>query len=181
MSIPAVRISDIPLQKFLDRLSDVATGFNPLFQQQAVQYQIPPTFAQFNYAASSTNFVLGQINPDMLEQTGIFKYPFSCLYVLESGEDQHQKFNTFSGVVRVIYDVYLSWGSIKGIFDFEKYCNCVESVVVNIANGLDNQDWHKPVTYNGNIMCRRGPLTFAGENWRQKIGFSLMFRVDTGA
>lgn len=177
--IPAVQVSDLPLAAVFNRISDAVTGFNPLFQQQAPLYSVSPTFCQFDFTTASFNFCFGQVDPDQIEVTGDIKYPFACMYVLDSANTNEIKFTTFSGPVRVILDIYLSWGQIRGLPNFEKYVNCVESVVVSIANGLANQDWQKPLTYNGGVQCRRGPLMFAGENWRQKVGFSFLLLVDT--
>lgn len=175
--IPSVQVSDLALKATFTRISHPVLGFNPLFAQQAVVYGISPGFAQFDFSTRSHDFCFGQISPDLLEETGFIKYPFSCMYVLESGQTGSQKFTTFSGVVRIIYDVYLSWTKITGLFDFEVYANCVESAVISVANEVQNQDWGKPLVYNGGVQCRRGPLSFAGENWRQKVGFSFMFEV----
>ncbi len=177
MSIPAVRVSDLALKAVFSRISSPTAGFNPLFAQQAELYGISPSFALFDFSSRSHNFVFGQISPDQLEESGFITYPFSCMYVLDSVQTNSQKFTTFSGAIRVIYDVYLSWTKITGLFDFEVYVNCVESVVVSIANEVQNQDWGKPLVYNGNVQCRRGPLGFDGTNWRQKMGFSFLLEV----
>lgn len=175
MSIRAVtRISDRAVAAVFQRLSSNSTGFNPLFRQLAGTYQIDPEFCQFDFTEQSTNFMFAQVNSEMLEVTGHIKYPFGCMYTLESAHTNDQKFTTFSGMIQVIFDIYLSWGTTTGIFDFEKYVNCVEATVISIMNVLPNQDWGKPLVYNGGIRCRRGPLTFSAENWRQKVGFSIM-------
>ncbi len=59
----------------------------------------------------------------------------------------------------------------------EVYVNCVESTVISIANEVQNQNWGKPMVYNGGIQCRRGPLTFDGQNWRQKVGFAFLLEI----
>ena len=179
MSIPQVQISDVALNSVFSTLSDPAAGFNPLFIQQATAYGVPPTYAQFDFTDASKNFIIGQVDPDQYETTGEIGYPFGCLYVLESANTNLTKFSTFSGMVRVILDVYLSWGPIRGIPNFEKYCNCVESAVISAMNLWERQaSFIKPLSYNGVVQCRRGPAVFGGENWRQKLGFSFMIEVD---
>lgn len=166
-------------QKVLDalyaRLSSVTTGFNAGILAQAPVYSIPTDFMHIDWANTSRNFAFAQVNPDLLEQSGVFKYPFSCLYVLESGQTGEQKFTQFSGMVRCVFEVYLSWKSMTGKQNHEAYANCVEDVVYDVVNRLENQNWGKPLVYNGMIQCKRGPLVFAAENWRQRVGFSIMF------
>ncbi len=179
MSIPQVQVSDVVLDSVFSTLSNQSTGFNPLFRQQAPVYGIAPDYAQFNFTDTSKNFVRGQVDPDQFEVTGEVGYPFGCLYILESANTNLTKFSTFSGMVRVIFDVYLSWGPIRGIPNFEKYCNCVESVVISSMNTWARQSsFMRPLAYNGSVQCRRGPATFAAENWRQKLGFSFLIEVD---
>ena len=180
MSVPQVRISDVALDSVFDTFSNVETGLNPLWFQQAPLYGISPTWAQFDFTDDSDNFIRGQVDADQYETSGEINYPFACLYVLESANTNNIKFATFSGMVRVVLDVYLSWGPIRGIPNFEKYCNCMESTVVSAINTWTNQaSFTRPLAYNGQVQCRRGPAIFAGENWRQKIGFSFLFEVDT--
>lgn len=179
MSIPQVQVSNVALASVFTTLSDPIVGFNPLFIQQAPVFEISPTFAQFDFTTTSKNFVQGQVDPDQFEISGEIGYPFGCIYVLESVNSNLVKPTTFSGMVRVIFDVYLSWGSIRGLPNFEKYCNCIESVVISVMNSWNRQaSFTRPLAYNGQVQCRRGPLTFAAENWRQKLGFSFMFEVD---
>lgn len=179
MSIPQVQISDIATAAVLSLLSNEAKGFNPLFVQQAAIYGIPVDWAQLDFSDSTDNFIQGQVDPDQYESSGEISYPFACLYVLESANTNNIKFATFSGFVRVVLDVYLSWGAIRGIPNFEKYSNCLESVVVSVMNSWQNQAFsNRSLTYNGGVQCRRGPITFAGENWRQRLGFSFLFQVD---
>lgn len=179
MSLPQVRVSDVALDSVFSTISDLTTGFNPLFRQQAAVYGIPPTYAQFDFTDTSKNFVRGQVDPDQYETSGEIGYPFGCLYVLESVNSNLTKFSTFSGMIRIIFDVYLSWGQIRGIPNFEKYCNCVESAVVSAMNTWTRQaSFTRPLSYNGSVQCRRGPAIFAGSNWRQKLGFSFVFQID---
>ncbi len=169
------KVSQRILDAVYSRLS-ATDGFNTSMVTQAAQYSLD-SFIQIDWSTTSQNFMFGQMNPDLLEQTGIFKYPFSCLYIMESAQTGEEKFNQFSGNIRCIFEVYLSWRQIKGIQNFEKYPNCVEDVVFHVINRVENQNWGKPLVYNGGIQCKRGPLAFAGDNFRQRIGFSMMFQV----
>jgi hypothetical protein len=121
--------------------------------------------------------MFGQIDPLLVEKSGIMTYPFCCLYVRESANTNIQKFNQFSGQVRCVFDVYLSWIPIKGLQNFDAYPNCVEDVVFDVINRELNQDWAMPVVYNGMAQARRGPVIYGAQNWKQQIGFSFVFEV----
>lgn len=169
------RVSSKVLDAVYARLSNVSTGFNPRFVVQAPLYGIPTTYINIDWTSASKNFVYGQIDPSMIEQTGDVKYPFSCLYIQESGFTGDQKFTQFSGLIRCIFEIHLSWQSSRGIQNNESYANCVEDVVFDCMNRENNQDWGKPLVYNGTIQCRRGPLVWAAQNFKQRVGFSMLF------
>lgn len=174
----ATDVSQKVIDAALSRMSNASTGFNPTWAAAAPLRGIPANLIVFDFTINSQNFILAQMNPDLLEQSGISVYPFGCMYILESAQTGAQKFNKFSGVVRLVIEIFLSWITIKGNrIDFEKYCNCVESVLIDVFNRESNQNWGKPLVYNGGIRCRRGPLMFGGDNWRQRIGCSLDFEV----
>lgn len=159
------------------RLSSNTTGVNPGFVANAPNYGIPTTYLNIDWSATSKNFFLGQWSPDMFEQTSICTYPLTCLYILQSRQTGEQRFNQFSGNIQCVFDMWLSWKQITGRIPFENYVNCIEDVVIDVMNRVENQNWGKPLVYNGNIECRRGPLQFAAENFRQRLGFSMLFQV----
>lgn len=134
-------------------------------------------FLVVDWSPTSNNFVFGQTDPALITKTGIFTYPFSCLYILDSAQTGIQKFTQFSGSIRCIYDVYLSWVSIKGQQNYEVYPNCLEAVVFDVINRVENQNWGKPLVYNGMIQCRRGPLQFSGSNFQQRVTFQMIFEL----
>lgn len=169
-------------QKVLDaafsRISNVTTGLNPTWAAYAPTKGLSATLINFDYTINSQNFFFAQLSPDLFEQTGILKYPCACMFILQSAQTGTQKFNKFSGAVQLVLELYLSWGDIKGNkINFETHGNAVEAVLIDVFNRVENQDWGKPLVYNGGIRCKRGPLMFAGENWRQRIGCSLEFEV----
>lgn len=168
-------------QKILDavysRLSNATTGFNPSFASQAVQYSISPTFVQIDWSAQSQNFFFAQLGPDMLEQSSIFRYPLAFMYIGESAQIGTQKFAKYSANVRCVFELYLSWKNMKALQNYEKYTNCVEDVVVDVINRESNQNWGKPLVYNGNIQCKRAPVVFGAENFRQRMGFAMLFEI----
>lgn len=176
--MPLYNISQIVLSAVYNRLSNSTTGFNPGIVTNAANYGIPP-FIQVDWSPNSQNFLFGQVDPALLDETGILSYPFTCLYIKESAQTGEQRFSQFSGLVRCIFEVHLSFIPIRGQQNFESYCNCVEDVVIDVINRIPNQNWGKPLVYNGSIQAKRSQLSFGAQNWKQIIGFSMLFNVHT--
>ncbi len=169
------KISQRVLDAVYARLSDANTGFNVGIANNASNYGLSPNFIQIDWSSASQNFYFAQIDPALLETSGILKYPFACLYTKESAQTGEQRFNQFSGLIRCILEVNLSWTQIKGLQNHEIYSNCVEDVVYDVINRVENQNWGEPLVYNGGIQCKRGPLIFGAQNFRQVVGFSMLF------
>ena len=175
------KVSQSVIDAALVRLADPLTGFNPTWDAATAYYPgVDAGYFNTDFTDKSKNFVQAQVSPDFLEQSSIFSYPLLCLYVLESTNANTQKFNQFSGAVRLVLEGFLSWQNILGKQNYEKFGNCLESTVVDIFNRVENQNWPNPVVYNGHVTCKRGPVTMAGQNWRQRVGFSLLFEAHTG-
>ena len=162
-----------------NRLSDPVAGFNPGIAANSANYGLNSTFAQLNFNTATTqNFWFAQIDPDMLEASGILTYPFGCLYIKESANTNIEKFHQFSGLVRCVFELNFSWTPIKGMQNFEAYPNCVEDVVFDVINRVENQNWMEPLVYNGGIQCRRGPVLFGANNYKQQLGFGMLFELN---
>ena len=171
------KVSQQVLTAVLSRLADQISGFNSGMSTNAGIYGIDTSYISIDWSSSSTNFYIAQVDPDLLEKTGLVKYPFACMYIKESGSTGDQKFTQFSGLVRCVLEFHMSWKQIKGLQNHEVYANCVEDVVYDVVNRVENQDW-SPLTYNGQIQCKRGPLVYGAENFKQVVGFSMMFQVN---
>ena len=158
------------------RLSDPVKGFNPLYASRLTSYSPELKPIVLDFTGPSVNFGFMQLSDsDMLEQSGYIKYPFVNMYTLETANRNFEKFNKFAGQVRVGIEFWLSFPKQRQTFDFEAIPGCVESVMYHIYNRQDDQGWQNNVVYNGNMSSRRAALTFSGENWRQRLGFSLLF------
>ena len=168
------QISQLVLNAVYTRLA-AADGYNFTIANQANLYNINPNDLLLDFSATSQNFYFDQIDAAMLEQSASIKYPFACLYILESAHTGEQKFTTFSGLVRCVFEVTLSWVGVRGTQNREGMSNCIEDSVIDIINRVSNQNWGEPLVYNGQIQCRRGPTSFGANNWKKKIGFSLFF------
>ncbi len=175
--MPVNNVGQNVLDAVYARLTNQTYGYNSAIQSQAPSYSLAPNELTIDFSTASQQFIFGQIDPDSLEESSPFKYPLGMLYILETGQTGTQKFNQFSGVVRCIFEVHVSHTKITHKYNYEAHMSCVEDAVVSVLNRVENQDWsdYPMVVYNGGITSKRGPIKQAGDNWRQRIGFSMMF------
>lgn len=172
------QVSNQVLQAVLGVLSN-STGINAGLATNWRSYGLPGSVPQIQWTGSQPlNFCIGQIDDETMDQSGIITYPFFCLYVLESQNTNDEKFHQFSGPIRCVFEATFSWVPMKGLLNFDAYGNCFEDVFLDVINRVQNQGWGKPLVYNGQVHCRRGPVRFGGQNWRQKIAFSLIFGLN---
>jgi hypothetical protein len=168
------KVSSQVLDAVYARLS-AANGYNSGIATQAPLYNLTAAAMQLDFSSSSQNFYFDQIDSEDLEKSGTIKYPFACLYILDSAQTGEQKFSQFSGIIRCVFEVNLSWVPIRGTQSREVYSSCVEDVVIDVFNRVENQNWGKPLVYNGQIQCRRGPTMFGAQNFKKKLWFSAVF------
>jgi len=170
------KVSQQVLDAVYARLS-AANGYNAGLLTQAPLYGLQASLMSLDFSSSSQNFYFDQIDSEMLEKSGTIKYPFASLYILDSIQTNDQKFVQFSGAIRCVLDVNLSWVPVRGTQNREIYSSCVEDVVVDVINRVDNQNWGKPLVYNGQIQCRRGPTVFGAQNYKKRISFIMLFQL----
>ena len=168
------KVSQQVLDAVYSRLS-ASNGYNAGVATQAPLYGLAASSIQLDFSPSSQSFYFDQIDSEMLEKSGTIKYPFACLYILDSMQTNEQKFTQFSGAIRCILDVNISWVPVRGTQNREIYSSCIEDVVIDVINRVENQDWGKPLVYNGQIQCRRGPTIFGAQNYKKRITFVMAF------
>ena len=173
----ANQVSAQVLTAVYERLSDVTTGFNQGMIDQLQLYNFTDNFAVIDWSEGSSNFCFDQIDPSDLDKSGAITYPFVCLYILDSLQAGLQKFSQFSGPIRCVLDITLAWNSLSKLYDRERFSNCVEDVMFDVINRLDNQNWGAPLVYNGGIKCRRGPVVSGASNWKKRLTFSMTFEI----
>jgi hypothetical protein len=156
------------------RIIDANDGFNATMAAAAPLYDLEP-FMTLKLTTGAQNFFMAYIDPDQLEESTPFTYPMSCLYSLESNQIGTQKFTKHSAQVKVVWDIHISWRSDKLNINFESYANCVESIIGDVINRKENQNWPFPLVYNGGLHIRKGPVKFAGQNTRQQVGAAMLF------
>lgn len=168
------KISQQVLDAVYARLS-AANGFNAGIIAQAPNYSLPTNFISIDWSTASQNFYYDQIDSELLEKSGTIVYPFACLYIADSAHTGEQRFTQFSGLIRCVFEINLSWVPMRGMQNREIYSNCIEDVVIDVINRVDNQNWGKPLVYNGGVQCRRSPTVFGAQNYKKKLTFNLLF------
>ncbi len=168
-------VSQRVLDAVFARLSDPGTGFNAGIAINALNYNLDPNFIKIDWTTTSQNFYFDQIDSEILEKSGTITYPFACLYIAEAAHTGEQRFTQFSGLINCIFEINLSWVPIRGTQNREAYSNCIEDVVLDVINRVENQNWGKPLVYNGGIKARRGATIMGAQNYKKKIAFSMIF------
>jgi hypothetical protein len=159
-------------------LANPSTGFNAGIVTCAGNLGLP-TFIQLNWnLANSNNFYRAQVDPALADASGSIQYPFACLYIRQTNNENLTKFSQWAGKIQAIFEVTMSWTGIRGFPNPEAYMNCLEAVVLDVVNRVENQNWPNPITYNGSVLAKRGPLIYGAKNWRQTIGFSFVFEIN---
>ncbi|MCC6591605.1 MAG: hypothetical protein IT168_33270 [Bryobacterales bacterium] len=124
-------------------------------------------------------FFQGQIDPDALDGSTATSYPLVILYTTEATNDGVEKFRKFSGSVEAHLWFIWTWRQGNAIPNFEEIGDLTEDTLVEVFH---SRAWlgsiGNGVVYNGEFSCSRGPVTAAGEHWRQAIQARLRFGVD---
>lgn len=156
------------------QLSDAVNGFNVNLAAIASSYGVAAF--EVDWSDTSTNFIMGRIDPDMVEETSPFSYPLLTIDTENSTHDNFVKFAEFAGKVTAIIEVTLSWEQGQTIPDFASYADAVEDAMFKSMNNQAFQAWPSGVLYNGITDMSRGRIIEAGENWRQQLPFVAAFR-----
>lgn len=169
-----------------NRFKDPDIGFNKLIQQANADYSLSPQIAQVDFGPTSRNLVFGQINPIMLEQTDVFRFPLICIYSHGATNKNLEKFVKFAGQVIIGVDIWWSWVKSNARQNFDDYMDAIEESVVEIVNGFGpsgkgdvTQNWGSNLVYNGGVSCSRTPLVFGADNWLQSVETRLVFNMVT--
>ena len=158
------------------KLSDSASGFNPVFASVAPTYGVNAFTVDFS--ERSPQFFQAFVHPDEIDESTPSKYPLMCLYTLRCVNRNEQKFSLFSGDVLIGIDVHLTWRNARVLPDFESLADAVEEAVITLFND-DALITPPSVAYNGGISLDRSTVTMAGEHWRKTLSFRLAFEVHT--
>lgn len=162
------------------QLSDVTRGFNVQLGVTAAAAGVQPF--EIDFSDTSRNFFEANINPEDIEGSTPFKYPLASLYIPGEGNTLDQAFITYSGVVRVVFTVYLSF-NVSGIpRNVEKTTNAVSAAIVRTfcdSSAAASANFTGPVTYNRKIQIARSRLIMGAENWLLALTATLECGLDS--
>lgn len=154
----------------------LAASFNTKLAEAARQFSIQPFTIDFASAPKSPNFFFGQLDPDDIEDSSVFKYPLMTVYTLQSADKNSPKPATFGGAIRGHVDIHLSWRGGNATIDFEALGDALEAVMWSIFKDPTAQNWGLNIGL-AQMGLDRGPHRFGAENWRQLLRFTFLFEV----
>lgn len=161
------------------RLASVTLGFNPNYAATASNYPgAPATMGiDFTTGAKSLNFFQGKLRIEDILETGTSKFPLMAIYAIAGANNNRQKFQKFSGLVRVGIDVHLSYNSSQALRTYEAWPDAVEDAMIVTFNQSVNQNWPSNIAYNGELSFDRGTVIRGGQNWLQSLSFKATFEA----
>jgi hypothetical protein len=179
-----MKISARPLEALLSKLRNTSTGFNKQMSAKASGYQLKPWSLEFPtdlYSNNTKNFFLGQVNPEQISDQGAVGHNRGWMYVISADNQNYEKPNNFSGVVRVGLDFSLEWICSGINQNFETPSLLLEDVVSEVTQPFMDQNWGIDVVYNGAFSCQR---TMVDQNesgstlsLRQMVMFRMAFQL----
>jgi hypothetical protein len=179
-------LSRLVRQAVATRLADPSIGWNARMAEAAALYDLKPQPKAIDFSSKSRQFIMGQINPVLMENTSSFTYPLIALYTHGVINKNYEKFHPFSGDCVLGLDVWWSWSPSNTLQDYETFTDSVEEVVLEIINGFgpsglgeSTQNWGPLLVYNGGVTCSRTDLALASNNWLQALQFRITFGVET--
>lgn len=168
------------------RLSSATLGFNQAYAA------IQPTYVDFttslaipawtiDWSNNSNNFVYGMVAPDLIEESSPLQYPVLTITADAAvadrpGTKERVIYQTFTGKVRAIVQVILSWTE-EQVRDFESWPNAVSAAMYSVVNNTANQNWGAGIVYCADMDSQKSPVILAGTNWRRQVLFPMTFRV----
>ncbi len=175
-----MKISARPLEALLAKLRNPNTGFNFQMQAKASAYRLPPLKLDFPpdiYSNNTNDFFLGQINPEQISDQGPVGHNRAWLYAYSSDNQNFEKPNNFSGLVRVGLDFNLEWTCSASDQNFEAPSLLLEDVVSEIVQPYNQQNWGSDVVYNGAFSCQRTMVDQSGSGTTRELRQLIMFRL----
>lgn len=178
-----MKISALPLEALLSKLSNNSTGFNQALAAVAPSYNIKPftlSFPATVYSANTHSVLFVKMAPDEIVSFGATDKSKLCIYVDSADNLNLEKPRSFAGLVKVALDFHLQWQSNDLKQVFEPYSLAVEDALSSVIQLVTVQNWGGGVVYNGAFSAVRGPVIAPPEgqgSLRQMLGFRLSFMV----
>jgi len=178
--------SSLSRDALLALFSDNGAGFNQTYASALNNHPGAPAMTiDFANSKSKTLF-LGDVDPESVEQTGIFTYPLLTMFSIAGASNvgrNVQKFQRYSGLVKVGARFFLSGLIYKNatlMHDFEAWPDAVEDAVYQISQN-PYAPWPSnstySVLYNGECAFERKFPVEGGSGWLQVLTFKWTFEV----
>jgi hypothetical protein len=166
------RISIVAINALQSRLSDPATGFNANLAAVASAYGITPYVV--DWSSASSNFLIGQVDPNLLEASSTFTYPFTTIDTGAVVDDARVVSAVFAGTIALVIEVHISLESEDFPRLLAPLAQAIEDAMFSTVNNLDEIGTYMSalLTYNGKWALQKSTITFAGNNWRRTLRFT---------
>jgi hypothetical protein len=162
------------------RIGDTESGWNYWINQYwNPQYHLDAgSCPEINIEQPGLNFFPGQVTPDIIDATGISRYPICSVYTAAADDIHLQTPALFAGIVRIGVDWWESFLDESPPLDPESSADAIEDAMYTAFNsqeyyGLLN---NSGISYNNEMSVIRGPLQPGGDNWVRLSRYSLIFR-----
>ena len=167
------QISFTAINALLARLSDPVTGFNANLQAVAPTYGISAYTVDWSQTTSA-NFLIGQVDPSVLERSASFTYPFTTIDTGAAIDDARVVSAVFAGSIALIVEVHISLEDEDFPRALNPLAQAIEDAMFATLNNLDEIGVYMSagLTYNGKWTLQKSSIAFAGNNWRRTLRFT---------
>jgi hypothetical protein len=167
------QLSLTAITALLARLSDPDTGFNANLALVAPTYGITPWVVDWD-PNTSVNFMIGQVNPDLMEESQAFSYPFTTVDTTAVVDDARVVSATFAGAIGLVVEVTLSYASESLPRVLTPLSQAIEDAFFATVNNLDEIGVYMSalLLYNGKWALTKSTISFASQNWRRTLRFT---------
>jgi hypothetical protein len=166
------QISLVALNALQARLSDSVTGFNANLTAVANTYGVDAFTV--DWSNTSSNFMIGQIDPNLLEQSSSFTYPFVTIDTATVTDDGRVVSAVFAGTIALIVEVHIA----QETEDFPRLLvplgQAVEDAFFATVNNQSQLGTYMSalLTYNGKWTLQKSSIQMSGNNWRRTLRFT---------
>lgn len=182
-----MKISALPLEALLYKLSQSGTGFNDSLRSVAEsEYNVKPFTIQWPgslYESGTNSFVLGKVDPEDIDTFGTTGITKVTMFVDKADNQNFEKPRDFSGMVQIGLDFHLGYLSSDMRQNFEAMMLAVEDAVAQVIQPFSQQNWGAGVVYNGAFSAIRGMVYVPKQGQgavRQLLAIRLAFFVSVG-
>lgn len=176
------QISRLVRSLVYSRLSSVTIGYNAAVAAAQSNYggDIDASRVTIeDWTPGAGNFLFGRVPPDSIESSSVLSYPVVTVDTLRTisgtGAQRWVMSDTFSGMIEAVVDVHISFSESSVLDDFASYGDLVEDAMFACLNNPSNVMSSSGIAYSGRLSLSRGPIVWAGQNWRQTLTFTVPF------